>query len=106
MQFIVIGRDGTDPQALDRRMAARPAHVALCDEMAAKGQQLLGFALVDDTGKMNGSVMVFDMPDRAALDEWMTREPYISGKVWDTVEVSECRTGPTFTAAIEKLKAK
>lgn len=106
MQFIVIGRDGKDPGAMDRRMAARPAHIALCDEMAAKGQQLMGFALVDDKGQMNGSAMIFDLPDRAALDEWLKREPYVTGKVWETVEVSECRVGPSFQGALDRIKAK
>ena len=105
MQFIVIGRDGKDPEAMNRRMAARPAHIALCDEMAAKGQQLLGFALVDCEGKMNGSAMIFELPDRAALDTWLKKEPYVTGKVWETVEVSECRIGPSFQKTLDKIKA-
>jgi uncharacterized protein YciI len=105
MQFIVIGRDGTDPDALSRRMAARPAHIATCDELQARGHALLGFALVDSKGQMNGSVMLLDFPDRAALDAWLEKEPYVAGRVWETVEVSECRTGPTFLKNFEKLKA-
>jgi uncharacterized protein YciI len=105
MPFIIIGRDGKDPDALNRRMAARPAHIAACDTLQAEGKALMGFALVDGKGQMNGSVMVVEFPDRAALDAWLKIEPYVTGKVWESVEVLECRTGPTFVKALEKLKA-
>ena len=106
MQFLLIGKDGTDPDALTRRRTARPAHIAMCEELHAQGKALLGFALVDEKGQMNGSAMLLDFPDRAALDAWLAREPYVKNKVWNVVEVTECRTGPTFQAAVEKIKAR
>jgi uncharacterized protein YciI len=105
MPFILIGRDGTDPDALSRRTAARPAHIAACDALAKAGQALLGFATVDGKGQMNGSVMVLDFKDRAALDAWLASEPYVTGKVWESIEVLDCKTGPTFLKNFEKLKA-
>ena len=40
MQFIVIGRDGTDENALERRMAAREAHLETAKEMYESGKWL------------------------------------------------------------------
>lgn len=102
MQFVVIARDAKDDQALDRRMAARADHIAACDQALARGEQLYGAALLNDEGKMCGSIMVFEYPSRADLDAWLKKEPYIAAKVWDDVEIIPCKTGPSF----EKLFAK
>lgn len=102
MQFIVIGHDGKDEGALERRMAAREAHLKVCAESVASGNQLIGAAMMDESGKMNGSVMVMDFPDRAALDAWLAREPYVSGKVWDKIEVIPCKVPDTFAHCFPK----
>lgn len=102
MQFIVIGKDGTDEGALDRRMAARDAHLKTCAESVASGNQLIGAAMTDAHGKMTGSVMIMDFPDRTALDEWLQREPYVAGKVWDSVEVIPCKVPDTFAHCFPK----
>lgn len=101
-QFIVIGHDGTDEGALDRRMAARDAHLKVCEDSVASGNQLIGAAMMNEAGKMNGSVMIMDFPDRAALDEWLAREPYVSGKVWERVEVIPCKVPDTFAHCFPK----
>ncbi len=102
MQFIVIGRDGTDEGALERRMAARDAHLKVCADSVASGNQLIGAAMMDDAGKMNGSVMVMNFDNRADLDAWLAREPYVSGKVWDRVEVIPCKVPDTFAHCFPK----
>ena len=102
MQFIVIGKDGTDEGALDRRMAARDAHLKLGADSLANGNQIIGAAMIGDDGKMNGSCMIMDFPDRAALDDWLKREPYVSGKVWDTVEVIPCKVPDLFAHCFPK----
>ncbi len=102
MQFIVIGHDGKDDDALNRRMAARDAHLKTCADSVASGNQLIGAAMMDETGKMNGSVMIMDFPDRAALDAWLAREPYVSGKVWDRVDVIPCKVPDTFAHCFPK----
>ncbi len=40
--------DGTDDRALDRRLAARGAHVARRDELIEAGSVLYGVALIDE----------------------------------------------------------
>ncbi|PZO87932.1 MAG: hypothetical protein DI626_02880 [Micavibrio aeruginosavorus] len=101
-QFIVIGHDGTDEGALERRMAARDAHLKVCADSVASGNQLIGAAMMDDAGKMNGSVMVMNFDTREDLDEWLKREPYVSGKVWDRIEVIPCKVPDTFAHCFPK----
>lgn len=96
MHFVVIGRDGTDPQALQRRLAARAAHLAAAEKYKAAGNLLLGVALLNDAGAMCGSVMLFDFADRPALDAWLRDEPYVTGKVWESIEVHQGAIGPAF----------
>ena len=95
MQFIVIGRDGTDENALDRRMAAREAHLATAKEMHDTGRWLYAAAILNDAGKMAGSVIVCDFESEDALrSEWLDNEAYVKGKVWETVEVTQAAVAP------------
>jgi uncharacterized protein YciI len=96
MQFLLIGHDGEDADALDRRLAVREAHIALGDQMVADGRMLYGGAILDDADKMIGSVLVLDFPSREELDAWLKIEPYMVGDVWRRVEVQPFRVGPSF----------
>lgn len=102
MQFIVTGYDGTDPDAPSRRLTARPGHLKLVEESVARGEQILGAAILDDEGNMRGSLMVMDFPSRAMLDAWLAREPYVTGNVWQTIEVKACAVSPAFSHLIRK----
>lgn len=101
MQFLVLGYDGTDDSALERRMAAREAHLALGDKMRLEGTLLYAAAILDDADKMVGSAMICDFPSRDALDQWLKVEPYMIGGVWKKVEVSKCKVGPSFVKTPE-----
>ena len=96
MQFLVCGYDGDDDEALDRRMRARPDHLALGDELTAQGRMVLGVALLDDEERMVGSAIVVDFPGRDDVDRWLAVEPYVVGDVWRRVEVTACRVGPSW----------
>ncbi len=96
MQFVIIARDGTDTEALNRRLAARDRHIALSDEAAARGEQIMGTAILNEEGNMCGSVMIVDFPTLDALDEWLQKEPYMTGKVWENLEILPCKVGPSF----------
>jgi uncharacterized protein YciI len=96
MQFIVIGHDL--PDALPRRLEVRQKHIDLCNEMKQKGTMLYGVALLDDEGKMKGSMVVCDFPDEDALDAYLKEEPYIAAKVWGKVDVMPCKVGPSFAS--------
>ena len=91
MRFIVIAHDGTDPDAKDRRAAARPAHLERTAPYVESGQVLLGGALLDEAGDMIGSVVLADFPSREAFDEWLAGDPYVTGGVWQEIEVRPYR---------------
>lgn len=101
MQFLVLGYDGTDEKALERRMAAREAHLALGDKMKADGTLLYAAAILDDSDRMIGSAMICDFTSREAVDQWLEAEPYMTGGVWKKVEVNKCRVGPSFVKTPE-----
>ncbi len=44
-----------------------------------------GGAILDDDGRMIGSATIVEFPDRAAVDAWLARDPYVTGKVWQKI---------------------
>jgi uncharacterized protein YciI len=94
MQFVVTAFDYTDAEALGRRMSQREAHLNGVRELIAAGHFLSGGALLDDAGKMIGSSLHLEFPDRAALEAQLARDPYSSGKVWEKIEVRAIKLVP------------
>jgi uncharacterized protein YciI len=90
MQFVIMGRDGTDSEAMSRRLAARPAHIALGDKLLESGNMWYGAALLDEGGKMIGSMLLVDFPSEKELQGWLAVEPYVTGKVWESIEIQRC----------------
>lgn len=87
MEFVLIARDGTDSEAAERRSRVRPDHLDYVGGLKKNGRLLHGGAILDDEGKMTGSVVIYDFPDRQSLDEMLKEEPYILGKVWESIEI-------------------
>lgn len=87
MHFVIIAKDGKDAEALERRMAAREAHIADFKCGLERNQNILGGAILNDQGDMCGSVMVVDFESREALDEWLKADPYVTGDVWQDIEI-------------------
>ncbi len=95
MQFIVLGYDGSDEKALERRMAVREAHLKGFQEGIAKGTFIFGSAILSEEGKMIGSLIVCDFPSREELDrQWLKTEPYVVGGVWKRIEVTRAQVPP------------
>lgn len=94
MQFVVTALDYTDADALNRRMARREEHLAGVRQLIADGRFLSGGAILDDDGKMIGSTLHLDFPTRADLDAQLGGDPYVSGKVWETIDVRQVRLVP------------
>lgn len=99
MQFLAIAHDY--PDALQRRMAVREDHLALGNDMRDRGELLFAVALLDEDSKMIGSLYVLDVASRQQVDEWLKSEPYVTGNVWENIEVLPCRVGPSFATKIE-----
>jgi uncharacterized protein YciI len=91
MQFLLIAYDGTDAEALDRRIKSRPEHLEKIAIIKKAGEFLFGGAILDDSGKMIGSMILYEVPDRATLDEMLKDEPYICNKVWEKIEIRPFR---------------
>jgi len=91
MQYLLLAYDGTDPEALDRRMKVRQEHLEKNEVLKSNGEFLAGGAILDDTGKMIGSMIVYDFPDRIALDKMLKGEPYFTAGVWKKVEIKPFR---------------
>ena len=96
MQFLVIAYDGTDDKALERRMAAREAHLAGIVKMKEEGKAIYGVDILNDREQMIGSVLVVDYPTRADVDAWLKTEAYVVGDVWRKIEVLPARVPPMF----------
>lgn len=94
MQFIVIAYDGTDEGALERRLAVREAHLESAKKMFEAGKWLYAAGILDDDGKMIGSMIVCDFPSRDELEEWLKVEPYVVGEVWKEINVNRAQVAP------------
>ncbi len=82
MQFIIKAYDGDG--MLERRMAVRKQHL---EGMKALGKQVIcAGGLLDDEGRMKGSALVMEFEDRAALDAYLSSEPYVTAGVWEKIE--------------------
>ena len=83
MQFMIKACDG--PNMLEKRLAVRPRHL---EGMKKLGKRIIcAGGLLDDEGKMKGAVLVLEFESRAALDEYLASEPYVTEGVWEKVEV-------------------
>jgi uncharacterized protein len=91
VQFVVIAWDGSGPGAHDRRRAVRPAHLEGIRPRVERGELLVGGAVLAEAGEMTGSVLIMDFPTRAELDAWLAADPYVTGGVWERVEVRPFR---------------
>lgn len=97
MQFIVKAYDGAN--MLDRRMSVRPRHLEgmrrLTNHIICAG------GLLDEEGKMKGSVLIMEYPDRSSLDAYLAEEPYVVEGVWEKIEVE-----PLNVVIVNDLKAE
>ena len=91
MQFLLIAYDGTDPGALERRLKVREDHLEKIARLKKSGEFLFGGAILNDAGKMIGSMIVYDFPDRQSLDAKLKVEPYITEGVWEKIEIQPFR---------------
>ncbi len=91
MWYAILGRDV--PDSLEKRKAVREAHLERIQKLVSEGRVLLAGAFPavdnDDPGPagFTGSLMVVDFPDLAGAQAWAQADPYVSGGVFESVEV-------------------
>jgi uncharacterized protein YciI len=89
--YAIVGEDVAD--SLQRRLAARPAHLARLHELREQGRLLLAgpFPAIDspDPGPagFSGSLIVADFEDLAAAQAWADADPYVAAGVYARVSV-------------------
>ena len=94
MQFLIIAKDGTDEGALDRRMKVREAHLEGVRKMRTQGAFIEGGAILDNEGKMVGSCMIVEFSSHETLDAWLRNDPYVTGGVWQEIDVRPFKVAP------------
>ena len=91
MHLLITAYDGTDDEALDRRMAARDNHLARGKTFSNSGNILKGGAILSDTGTMIGSILLVDFENKAEVDKWIEADPYVAGNVWKEVTIVQIK---------------
>jgi uncharacterized protein YciI len=97
-QFVIIAkmRDPKDPETQRRRLEARDAHIAGAAKLAAEGKLLVGGPIFTDEGEPLGSAAVGNFENRAALDEWLRNDPYVTNGVWQDIEILSYKVSPHY----------
>ena len=96
MLYIIYQIDKPDSQAL--RAAAREAHFAYLDRH--KDILVLGGALLaDDSDTRRGSVLIINVPSRAAAEAFSADEPLRKAGVFHSVTITRMRRGQWNPAA-------
>ncbi len=87
--FCVIATDA--PGTLQQRLDLRPQHLERLNALNAQGKLVLaGPCPVNPANPAEGvlgSLLVLDFEDRAALDAWLSEEPFVLHGVYASVEV-------------------
>lgn len=86
-QYLITAYDHTDEGGFDRRMGVRPHHLDGAKELKAKGNYILGGAMLNEEGKMIGSTMILQFENEEELEAWKQGEPYITQKIWESVDI-------------------
>lgn len=91
MLYAIHGEDA--PNSLERRLAARPAHLARLTELQGDGRLILAgpFPAIDspDPGPagFSGSLIVAEFDSLQAARIWAEADPYVAAGVYATVSV-------------------
>ena len=83
VQFVIRAYDGKG--MLGKRMEVRPRHLEGMERI--RQHVVCAGGMLDDDGKMIGSLLVMEFENREQLDEYLAHEPYVVEHVWDKIEV-------------------
>lgn len=70
---------------LAKRMEVRPLHLEGMERL--KEHLVCAGGLLDDEGKLKGSVLVMEFQNRAEVDEYLASEIYVTEHVWERITV-------------------
>lgn len=79
------------PDSLAHRMVVRPAHFDFVRQLKARGQFILGGALLNDADQMIGSMLILSFDTDEQLQQYLLTDPYIVENVWEKIDVKPFR---------------
>lgn len=82
MLFALMAHD--KPGAIEIRKSNRDNHLAYIDSTGVVSQ---AGPLLDDTGGMIGSLVILDVADMAAAQNWAENDPYAKAGLFDRVDL-------------------
>jgi hypothetical protein len=91
MLYTIVGEDVEN--SLDKRLAARPAHVERLQQLRDDGRLIIAgpnpHIDADDPGPagFSGSVIIAEFESLAAAQSWAEADPYLNAGVYKTVSV-------------------
>lgn len=91
MLYAIVGED--QPNSLENRMAARPAHLARLNLLLQEGRLVLAgpCPAIDspDPGPagFSGSIIIAEFPSLEAARAWADADPYVAAGVYASVSV-------------------
>ena len=85
MLFVIIGHDG--PRGAELRPSLRPRHLDNLRPLAEAGKVVVAGPFTDGSGRL----IVLDMESEAAAIAFAHSDPYMTGGVFERVEVKPFR---------------
>ncbi len=91
MLYAIIAED--HPNSLEKRLAARPAHIERLEQLQNEGRLILAGPnpAIDseDPGPagFSGSLIIAEFPSQDAAQQWANTDPYVDACVYDRVTV-------------------
>ena len=95
MLYCILGNDGEG--TLEKRIAARPAHLERLKALQAEGRLVLAGPCpaidAEDPGQagFTGSLIVAEFESLEAAQEWAAADPYVSAGVYERIFVKPFR---------------
>lgn len=80
--YVIVALD--KPNSRDLRAATRQAHLDYAD---ASGAVVMAGPFLDEDGAMTGSMLILDLPDRAAAEAWAAADPYATAGLFESVTI-------------------
>ncbi|MEE3649314.1 MULTISPECIES: YciI family protein [unclassified Brenneria] len=91
MLYVIYAEDSAD--SLEKRLAARPAHLARLKQLQDQGQLITAGPLPavdsEDPGAagFSGSIIIAEFPSLEDATSWANDDPYVAANVYQQVTV-------------------
>jgi uncharacterized protein YciI len=87
MLFSIVRID--KPNSVELRQSTRPKHLVYLDRVMSC--ITTGGALLDDDGQQIGSILIIDVADRAAAEEFAATDPFVPAGLFASTHIAPFR---------------